>query len=210
MTLPPQFFANKPLDLWFREGVEAEMFNRCKRGRTLEEVSTYGCEGLLSELALAVCRQEGMDGRFHPLDTTSLSLSGDSVPEPGVEAMHMTHGSSTDHRPDVTQAIVERMVSQDGGVPCVSKSWEGHTSDTQRCQERAQALITTLKHSPTPSYVVADSQRYDQDHAANLKAFGFITRLPSPLKLVNQVIGQALTWDQWRSWEATTRYQRVE
>ena len=40
MTLPPQFFANKPLDLWFREGVEAEMFNRFKLGRTLEEVST--------------------------------------------------------------------------------------------------------------------------------------------------------------------------
>jgi hypothetical protein len=90
-TLPPQFFANKPLDLLFREGVEAEMCNRFKRGRTREEGSTYGCDGLLSELALAVCRQEGMDGRFNHLDTTSFSLSGDSVPEPGVEAMHITH-----------------------------------------------------------------------------------------------------------------------
>ena len=42
MTLTPQFFANKPLDLWFREGVEAEMFNRFKLGRTLDEVSAYG------------------------------------------------------------------------------------------------------------------------------------------------------------------------
>ena len=39
MTLTPQFFANKPLDLLFREGVEAERFNRFKLGRTLEEVS---------------------------------------------------------------------------------------------------------------------------------------------------------------------------
>ena len=150
MTLTPQFFANKPLDLLFREGVEAEMFNRFKLGRTLEEVSTYGCDGLLSELALAVCRQEGIDGRFNHLDTTSFSLSGDYVPEPGVEAMHMTHGSSKDHRPDVKQAIVALMVSQDGGVPFVSQSWDGHPSDTQMFQERAQALITTLKHSPTP------------------------------------------------------------
>lgn len=210
MTLPPQFFANKPLDLLFREGVEAEMCNRFKLGRTLEEVSTYGCDGLLSELALAVCRQEGIDGRFNHLDTTSFSLSGDDVPEPGVEAMHMTHGYSKDHRPDLKQAIVALMVSQDGGVPFVSKSWDGNTSDTQIFQERAQALITTLKHAPTPRYLVADSQRYDKDHAANLKAFGFITRLPSTLKLVKQVICQALKWDQWRSWDATTRYQSVE
>lgn len=210
MTLPPQFFANKPLDLLFREGVEAERFNRFKLGRTLEEVSTYGCDGLFSELALAVCRQEGIDGRCNHLDTTSFSLSGDDVPEPGVEAMHMTHGYSKDPRPDLKQAIVELMVSQDGGVPFVSKSWDGQTSDTQSFQERAQALITTLKHSPTPRYLVADSKLYDQDHAANLKAFGFITRLPSPLKLVKQVICQALKWDQWRRGDATTRSQSVE
>ena len=28
LTLTPQFFANKPLDLLFRQGVHAEMFNR--------------------------------------------------------------------------------------------------------------------------------------------------------------------------------------
>src|SRR5262245_35277851 len=37
LSLTPQFFANKPLDLWFREGVRAEMFNRFKLGRTLDE-----------------------------------------------------------------------------------------------------------------------------------------------------------------------------
>jgi hypothetical protein len=38
LPLPPQFLANKPLDLLFREGVHAEMFNRAKLGRTLDEV----------------------------------------------------------------------------------------------------------------------------------------------------------------------------
>ena len=38
LSLTPQFFANKPLDLLFREGVGAEMFNRFKLGRTLDEV----------------------------------------------------------------------------------------------------------------------------------------------------------------------------
>src|SRR2546428_7152198 len=210
LSLTPQFFAHTPLDLLCRGGVHAEMFNRFKLGCTLDEVYAYGCDLLLSELAVAVCTQERIDLRFNHLDTTSFALSGDYVPDSDEHAIHITHGYSKDHRPDLKQAIVELMVSQDGGVPFVSKSWDGNTSDTQIFQERAQALITTLKHSPTPRYLVADSKLYDKDNAANLKAFGFITRIPSTLKLVKQVICQALKWDQWRSWDATTRYQSVE
>jgi hypothetical protein len=36
LSLPPQFFARRPLDLLFREGVDAEMCNRFKLGRTLD------------------------------------------------------------------------------------------------------------------------------------------------------------------------------
>ena len=60
LTLTPQFFANKPLDRLFREGVDAEMFNRFTLGRTLDEAHAYGCDLLLSELALAVCSQEDL------------------------------------------------------------------------------------------------------------------------------------------------------
>jgi transposase len=81
LTLTPQFFANKPLDLLFREEVCAEMFNRFKLGRTLDEAHTYGCDLLFSELALAVCLQEGLDTRFNHLDTTSFALSGAYMPD---------------------------------------------------------------------------------------------------------------------------------
>ena len=57
LSLTPQFFASKPLDLLFREGINAEMFNRFKLGRTLDEAYTYGCDRLFQELALAVCAQ---------------------------------------------------------------------------------------------------------------------------------------------------------
>ena len=40
LSLSPQFFANTPLDLLFRPDVTAEMFNRFKLGRTLDEVHT--------------------------------------------------------------------------------------------------------------------------------------------------------------------------
>jgi len=70
LSLTPQFFANKPLDLLFRPGVRADMFNRFKLGRSLDEVYSYGCDLLFSELALAVCAQEGIEQRFNHLDTT--------------------------------------------------------------------------------------------------------------------------------------------
>ena len=59
-------------------------------------------------------------------------------------------GHSKDYRPDLKQAVLELMVSQDGGVPFVSKSWDGNTSDTKIFQERAAALLATFQHSPTP------------------------------------------------------------
>ncbi len=210
LSLTPQFFANKPLDLLFREGVHAELFNRFKLGRTLEEVSAYGCDLLFSELALAVCGQEGIDQRFNHLDTTSFSLTGDYVPESDEQAITITHGYSKDHRPDLKQAVLELMVAQDGGVPLVSKSWDGNTSDTQIFQERAKALMATFQHSPTPRYLVADSKLYNEDNAATLKTLGFITRIPNTLKLVVQVITQVLRWDTWHRLDDTTRYQRIE
>ena len=96
LSLTPQFFTNKPLDLLLRPGVRAEMFNRFKLGRTLDAVQAYGCDLLLSELALAGCAQESIEQRFHHLDTTSFSLSGDSVPESDEHAIRITHGYSKD------------------------------------------------------------------------------------------------------------------
>jgi transposase len=210
LSLTPQFFANKPLDLLFREGVQAAMFNRFKLGRTLDEVHAYGCDLLFSELALAVCVQESIEQRFNHLDTTSFSLSGDYVPESDEQAIRITHGYSKDHRPDLKQAVLELMVSQDGGIPLVSKSWDGNASDTQIFQKRAEALMRAFASSPTPRYLVADAKLYTEDTAATLAKLGFITRIPGTLKLVSQVITQALKWDLWHRLDETTRYHRIE
>jgi transposase len=139
VSLTPQFFASTPLDRLFHDGIRAEMFNRFKLGRTLDEAYAYGCDLLLHELALGVCARDGIDLRFNHLDTTRFSRTGAYVPDSDEQAMTITHGYSRDHRPDVKQAVLERMVSQDGGIPCVRKSWDGHTSDIEMFQARTQA-----------------------------------------------------------------------
>src|SRR5215475_8901767 len=63
LSLTPQFFANTPLGLLFRKGIQAEMCNRFTLGRTLDEVHAYGGDLLLSELAVAVCGQESLEQR---------------------------------------------------------------------------------------------------------------------------------------------------
>jgi transposase len=82
LSLTPQFFAHKPVVLLFRDGVSAEHFNRCKLGRSLDKTFSYGCDTLFSEVALAVCPQEGIAQTFTCLDTTSFSLTGAYVPRP--------------------------------------------------------------------------------------------------------------------------------
>jgi transposase len=210
LSLTPQFFANKPLDLLFHEGIHAERFNRFQLGRTLDEAYDYGCDLWLSELALGVCSQEGLDRRFHHLDTTSFSLTGEYIPDSDEQAITITHGYSKDHRPDLTQAVLELLVSQDGGVPFVSKSWDGNASDTKIFQERAEALIATFQHAPTPRYLVADAKLYNEENATRLNQLGFLTRMPGMLKLVSHVITQALQEDTWQRLDDTTRYQRLE
>jgi transposase len=207
LSLTPQFFASKPLDLLFRAGIDAKMFNRFKLGRTLDEASAYGCDLLFQELALTVCAHEGIDLRFNHLDTTSFALTGDYIPDSDEHAIRITHGYSKDHRPDLKQAVLELMVSQDGGIPFVSKSWDGNTSDTQVFQQRAQALMSAFKDTPSPRYLVADAKLSCEDNAVHLAPLGFITRIPATLKVVSQVIGQALQWDTWQPFDDATRYQ---
>ena len=209
-SLTPQCFAHKPLDLLFHEGIRTSLFNRLKLGRTLDEAYTYGGDLLCHALAQAVCAQERIDLRFNHLDTTSLSLSGAYVPERDEQAMTITSGHSKEHRPDLKQAVVERMVAHDGGVPCGSQSWDGHTSDIEVFQERAPALLAAFQHAPSPRSLIADSKRSHEDNAPNLPNLGLITRIPKTIGAVSQVIAQALLWDTWHRLDDQTRYQGLE
>lgn len=210
LSLTPQFFANKPVALLFREGVSAEHFNRFKLGRSLDKGFAYGCDTLFSEVALAVCQQEGVALKFNCLDTTSFSLTGAYVPETDTQAIAITHGYSKDHRPDLKQAVLELIVSQDGGVPFLSQSWDGNASDTVVFKARCEALMAQFQASESPRYLSADATLSTEAHASHWARLPFMTRIPETLKVTQQLIAQAWAWGQWQPLEETVRYQRVE
>ena len=210
ISLTPQFFQGKALDILIREGITPDMLNRFKLGRSLDAAFFYGCDMLFSEIALSVCKQEGIDLRFNSLDTTSFSLTGEYAPDSDEHTILITHGYSKDHRPDLKQVIQELMVSQDGGVPFMSKSHDGNASDNNVFQERSAAILKEFSASEGPRYLVADSKLYTSENAANLVHLPFITRIPGNLKVVGEVIQQSLELDIWQSIDDETRYQRVD
>lgn len=210
ISLTPQFFQGKALDILIREGITPDMLNRFKLGRSLDKVFSYGCDLLFSQVALSVCKQEEIDLRFNSLDTTSFSLTGEYVPDSDEHTILVTHGYSKDHRPDLKQVIQELMVSQDGGVPFMSKSHDGNASDNNVFKERSAAILKEFAASEGPRYLVADSKLYTSENAANLVHLPFITRIPGNLKVVGEVIEQSLELDTWQAIDDETRYQRVD
>jgi hypothetical protein len=132
-------FASQPLELLCHDGLRAARFNRFTLGRTLDEVDADGGALLCQALALALCAHARMDRRCNHLDTTSFALPGESVPASEEQAMTIPHGDSREHRPDVQPAVWERLVSQDGGLPVVRTSGDGHTADREMFQARPPA-----------------------------------------------------------------------
>ena len=210
MSLTPQFFEGKALDILIREGITPDMLNRFKLGRSLDDVFSYGCDLLFSEIALGVCHQEGIDLRFSSLDTTSFSLTGEYEPDSDEHGVLVTYGYSKDHRPDLKQVILELMVSQDGGVPFMSKSHDGNTSDNLVFKQRSEGLLKEFASCEMPRYLVADSKLYTQENAVNLAHLPFITRIGGNLKVLDEVIEQCLSMGNWQPYDEQTGYQRVD
>jgi transposase len=210
LYLTPQFFENKPMALLFREGVEAEHFNRSKLGRSLDAVYRHGADQLFSEITVVGCQQEQVDLRFNSLDTSSFSLTGAYNSETDEQAVKITYGHSKDHRPDLKQVVLELMVSQDGGVPILSKAWDGNAADTVIFKQRAEGLINELKNTESPRYLIADSKLYTEENSKIIKNLSYITRIPGTLNLESQLIQQVLNDSDWQSLDDGYRYQRIE
>jgi len=217
LPMSPQFFESKALDILIREGITPDMLNRFKLGRSLDDVYSYGCNLLFSEIALDICQKERIDMRFNSLDTTSFSLTGEYDPDSDEHGVLVTYGYSKAKRSDLKQVILELVVSQDGGVPFISQSHDGNASDNNIFKERCEGIIKELAASETPRYLIADSKLYTSENASNLVKLPFITRIPGSLKVVGEVIEQCLDMGTWQALEEVKdrqnpsyKYQRID
>jgi transposase len=197
LSLTPQFFETKALETLFRPGVMADYFNRHKLGKVLDTAHDYGCDQLFYELSSQSCAQEQIDMRFNSEDTTTFSLTGEYSDDVDEHTIKITHGYSKDARPDLKQAVHELLVSQDGGIPLMMKSWDGNASDNKIFKERAGMLIDHFKKSELPRYLIADSKLYFEGNASTLKEIRFITRIPGNIGDENKIIIDMIKENVW-------------
>jgi transposase len=197
LSLTPRFFEGKPLELLFRDGVTSEHFNRSKLGRVLDEIYDYGCSKLFYEISTSCCLQEKINMKFNSLDTTTISLYGEYDSCCDEQGIKVTHGFSKDHRADLKQVVQELLVSQDGGVPIMMKSWDGNANDNKIFLEMSKELIDKFKDIEVPRYLIADSKLYTAENAENLNKLNFITRIPRSNKEETLQIVKAFATNDW-------------
>jgi transposase len=97
---------------------------------TLDELHTEGPEQIQGAISANIVGGFGIKLDEIHYDTTSVSLWGTYDSATGQPAVLITFGYNKDHRPDLKQVVVGTAVSGDGGVPLISKTHDGNTSDS--------------------------------------------------------------------------------
>ncbi len=176
MYLFSRFFEGKPTEHLLGEGIKPEHLNDDKLARVLEKLFEGGLTSLFVEIALRAASREGVHLEQLHLDATSLSVHGSYPPqaesqeeeeeeeEEEPKPIHITHGYSRDHRPDLKQFLVDLMVSGDGGVPLFFRVADGNESDAAVF---AKLIADYRAQSDFEALFVADAALYNEE---NLKS----------------------------------------
>jgi transposase len=146
LYLVPRFFQNKPTYRLVSPRIAPEQLNDDALGRALETLYAYEVTELYSLLAETAAERLGLAPRFAHLDRTSVHVDGrdNSAEEPTEQVVHITRGYSRDHRPDLNQVRLARMVEHQAGIPILMKPLSGTSSDAQDFGEAGRLYLHQL------------------------------------------------------------------
>jgi transposase len=150
---------------------------------------------LYSLIAATAATRLGLTPTFSHLDTTSFHVDGryNSDKAPDEQVVHITHGYSRDHRPDLNQVMLELVVEHQAGIPVLMKPLSGNSPDGKAFGQIVSDHIAQL-HTTCPStYLVADSALYSADNLQKLAetSLKWITRVPATLTEAQELLAQA-------------------
>jgi len=195
LYLVPHFFQNKPLPRLIAPGIAASHLNDDTLGRALDTLYETGLTELYSLIAATAARRLGLTPTFTHLDTTSFHLDGryNSAEAPDEHVVHITHGYSRDHRPDLNQVMLELMVEHQAGIPVLMKPLSGNSSDAHEFGQVIRDHMANLHTTYGATYLVADSALYSAENLQKLAEtrLKWITRVPATLREAQAVLAQA-------------------
>lgn len=150
---------------------------------------------LYSLIATTAAKRFGLAPTCMHLDRTSFHVDGcdNSDEAPAEHVIHVTRGSSRDHRPDLNQVMRDLMVEHHAGIPVLMKPLRGNSSDTTDFGQLIGDHLQQLHIPYGTTYVVADSALYSADNRQTLAETGtkWITRVPATLTEATEMLAQA-------------------
>jgi transposase len=195
LYLVPHFFQNKPTARLFASCIEANHLNDDALGRALDTLYAHGVTELYSLIAATAAKRLGLAPTFAHLDSTSFHVDGryNSDEEPDEQVIHITHGYSRDHRPDLNQVMLDLIVEHQAGIPLLMKPLSGNSSDGRNFGQVVSAHIARLHTTYGTPYLVADGALYSVDNLQKLSEtqMKWITRVPATLREAQAALAQA-------------------
>ena len=140
-------------------------------------------------VALRAARQFGVKLDSLHLDSSSFHVDGEypqsqaEVAEPGT--IHITHGYSRDHRPDLKQFIGDLMCSGDGDIPLYLRVGDGNETDSAIFGK----LVTQFKQQwDIDALFVADAALYTAGNLTQMSQLQWVSRVPVTLTAAKQLL----------------------
>jgi len=195
LYLYSEYFEDKPIDHFLNTAVEPEQIDDNVLGRTLDKLFSIGVTGLFTKIALKTVKILGIQVNSLHLDSTSFHVDGEyySLLEQGESQIRLTQGYSRDHRPDLNQAVLQMITSNQGNIPLFMQAASGNSEDKSAFAEIVEEHAKSFREAINNRYLVGDSSLYtprslEELHKADCL---FLTRVPSRIKEVQECINRS-------------------
>ena len=206
MTFDLEYLLNK-------KGVKADDLNAFNIGRALERLGEADPNSIYEPMALEAIVQNGIPvTRLHS-DTSTVSFYGEyDISKMGLteeekeEILKIERGYNKDGRPGCTQ-IINGQVVNELGIPLISRTMDGSTSDTEWNKEALTHLDGIIEAGFNGVYV-ADSKLVFEDAVEIMfdekKPIKFISRMPANFenRMEARIIKQAYKDGGWEDFGA--------
>jgi transposase len=190
LYLIPHFFQDKPTERLLGAGIGPEHLNDDVTGRALDRLYEQDVTSVYALVSIEAVKRLGLRPRCGHLDSTSFHVDGqyNSEHEPEAGVIHITHGYSRDHRPDLNQVVLQLIADNQAGIPLWMEPLSGNSSDKTSFRATVRAHVAQLKRDHQLEYLVADSALYTAETLPTLNELCWITRVPQTLTEARQAI----------------------
>ena len=196
LYLYSEYFEDKPVEHLIGANVLPEQIDDNVLGRTLDKLFSLGVTELYTKIAMKALKTLGIEVKSLHLDSTSFHVDGEynSLLEQDESRIKLTKGYSRDHRPELNQAVLQLITSNQASIPLFMQAASGNTSDKTAFAKIISEHVKSFQAAVGNRYFVGDSALYTPQ---SLKALSdanalFVTRVPSQISKEKELIEKTL------------------